>query len=98
VRELDLARWTGRTCTEAAVLDEHLAVARQRGWASSMGEYTSGVGGAAAPVRSGGGLVVGAIGVIGPVEELFGRGERLRPHLAVELLATADAVGHGVSA
>jgi DNA-binding IclR family transcriptional regulator len=98
VRELDLARWTGRTCTDAAVLDKHLAVARQRGWASSMGEYTSGVGGAAAPVRSGGGLVVGAIGVVGPVEELFGRGERLRPPLAAELLATADAVGHGVSA
>ena len=98
VAELDLVRWTRRTCTEAAVLDEHLAVARQRGWAGSVGEYASGVGGAAAPVRSGGGLVVGAIGVVGPTEELFGAGERLRSPLADELLSSADAIGHGVSA
>jgi len=98
VTELALAPWTRRTCTVAAVLEEHLAVARRRGWADSVGEYESGVGSAAAPVRSGGGLVVGAIGVLGPAEELLGPDERLRAPLAAELLATADAVGHGLSA
>lgn len=94
--ELKLAAWTGRTCTDPAVLDGHLAVARRRGWASSVGEYENAAGGAAAPVRTVGGLVVGAIGLLGPVEDLFGPDERLRPPLADELLATATAVGLGL--
>jgi DNA-binding IclR family transcriptional regulator len=97
IGELALAQWTGRTCTEAATLDEHLAVARQRGWTTSVGEYESGTGGAAAPLRSGGGQVVGALGILGPTEELFGSSGRLRPRLADELLAAAGAIGHGLS-
>jgi DNA-binding IclR family transcriptional regulator len=97
VGELELERWTRRTCTAAAALHEHLAVARHRGWASSLGEYTSGTGGAAAPVRASGGFVVGAIGLIGPAEELFGAGDRLRAPLSDELLATADVIGHGLA-
>lgn len=96
VGELGLERWTGRTCTATAALDEHIAAARHRGWASSVGEYASGTGAAAAPVRASGGFVVGAIGVVGPAEDLFGPGGRLRSPLAEELLATADAVGHGL--
>lgn len=87
-RELDLQPWTGRTCTAAAALDKHLATARHRGWASDTGEFEPGVGGAAAPVRASGGVVVGALGVVGPVEELFGVGGELRPKLA-ELLLNA---------
>ena len=45
-----------------------------RGWAGELGEHRTGVGGLAAPVRTGGGLVVGALGVEGPVEELFSGG------------------------
>ena len=78
VRDLDLHRWTGRTCTTVAALDAHLAAARRRGWASELGEYEAGVGGAAAPLRASGGTVVGALGVVGPVEELFGVGGELR--------------------
>jgi DNA-binding IclR family transcriptional regulator len=96
--ELDLTPWTGRTCATTAALAEHLAEARQRGWTSSIGEYASGTAGAAAPVRAGGGLVVGAIGILGPTEELFGSNGRLRSPLADELLATAGAIGHGLSA
>ena len=40
----------------------------------SWGSTGPGVGGVAAPVRTAGGLVVGALGVEGPVEELFGGG------------------------
>jgi DNA-binding IclR family transcriptional regulator len=95
--ELELAHWTGSTCTDVAALDEHLTVARQRGWTTSVGEYESGTGAAAAPVRSGGGLVVGALGILGPAEELFGSSGRLRPRLTDELLAAAGAIGHGLS-
>lgn len=98
IGELDLAPWTRHTCTSVATLDEHLAVARQRGWTSSVGEYESGAAGAAAPVRTGGGLVVGAIGILGPTEELFGSKGRLRSPLADELLAAAGVIGHGLAA
>jgi DNA-binding IclR family transcriptional regulator len=96
--ELALAQWTGRTCTTIATLEDHLAVARQRGWTSSVDEYESGAGGAAAPIRSGGGFVVGAIGILGRTEELFGSDGRLRHRMVDELLAAAGAIGHGLSA
>lgn len=97
-RELDMHPWTGRTVASPAQLEAHLAIARRRGWASDLGEYEPALGGAAAPVRSTGGLVVGALGVLGPVEELFGTGEQLRRPVTRELLAAARAVSRTVSA
>ncbi len=92
IRDLDLTEWTGRTCTTVAALDAHLSAARQRGWASELSEYEAGVGGAAAPLRASGGAVVGALGLVGPVEELFGIGGELRRPLAEQLLAVAREV------
>ncbi|WP_219413965.1 IclR family transcriptional regulator [Pseudonocardia nigra] len=91
-RDLDLQRWTGRTCVTVAALEGHLGVARRRGWASDVGEYETGVGGAAAPVRASGGMVVGALGVVGPVEDLFGLGGELRPWLAEQLVGAAREI------
>jgi DNA-binding IclR family transcriptional regulator len=91
-RELDLHPWTRRTCTSAAALEDHLAAARHRGWAGNSGEYRPGTGGAAAPLRASGGFVVGALAMAGPVEELFGIGGDLRPHLATELLAASREI------
>ncbi|GAA1316717.1 IclR family transcriptional regulator [Pseudonocardia xinjiangensis] len=91
-RELDLQRWTGRTCTTVAALEAHLAVARRRGWASDTGEYETGVGGAAAPLRSSGGMVVAAIAVVGPVEELFGLGGELRPWMLEQMVGAAREI------
>ncbi|WP_232663189.1 IclR family transcriptional regulator [Pseudonocardia sp. TRM90224] len=91
-RDLDLHRWTGRTCVTVAALDAHLATARHRGWASDAGEFEAGTGGAAAPLRASGGVVVGAIGVAGPVEELFGLGGELRPKLAEQLLGASREI------
>ncbi len=53
--ELDLQRYTGRTVVAVGMLTEHLATARQRGWAGELGEHRTGVGGLAAPVRTGAG-------------------------------------------
>jgi DNA-binding IclR family transcriptional regulator len=96
-RELDLHPYTGRTCTTVGTLESHLAVARRRGWAADAGEYQLGMGGAAAPLRESGGLVVGALGVEGPVEELFAPGGELRPRLLEQLSAAtrevSDALG-----
>jgi DNA-binding IclR family transcriptional regulator len=91
-RELDLHRWTGRTCVTVPALETHLATARHRGWASDAGEFAPGTGGAAAPLRTSGGVVVAALGVEGPVEELFGLGGELRPLLAEQLLGAAREV------
>ncbi|WP_300017668.1 IclR family transcriptional regulator [Pseudonocardia sp.] len=91
-RELVLTRYTGRTCVAVAALAAHLATARRRGWAGDAGEFEPGVGGAAAALRGSGGLVAGAIGVVGPVEELYGIGGLLRPVLAEQLLAAAREI------
>ncbi len=90
--ELDLHPWTGRTCTAVAALEKHLATARHRGWAGDTSEFDPGVGGAAAPVRASGGVVVGALGLSGPVEELFGLGGELRPKLAEQLLGASREI------
>ena len=97
-RDLDLTRWTGRTCVTAATLDAHIAGARQRGWAGEFGEFEAGVGGAAAPLRAAGGIVVAALGIVGPVEELYGLGGELRPRLAEQVLAAAREVSAALAA
>jgi DNA-binding IclR family transcriptional regulator len=91
-RDLELARWTGRTCVSVDALDTHLTTARQRGWASDVAEYRAGSGAAAAPLRASGGTVVGALGVIGPVEELFGVGGELRRRYAKPLVGMAREI------
>jgi DNA-binding IclR family transcriptional regulator len=91
-RDLDLQRWTGRTCVTVAALEAHLGTAHRRGWASDTGEYEPGMGGAAAPLRASGGIVVGALGVVGPVEELFGLGGELRPALVEQLLGATREI------
>ena len=94
--ELDLQRYTGRTVVAVGTLTEQLATARQRGWVAELGEHRTGVGGLAAPVRTGGGLVVGALGVEGPVEELFGGGGTPVPRLAEQLLNAAREISAGL--
>ena len=91
-RELDLARFTGRTCATVSALEAQLAIARRRGWATDTGEMAIGTGGAAAPLRSSGGLVVGALGLEGPVDELFGGNGDLKPRLADQLAAATREI------
>ena len=92
IRDLDLHPWTGRTCGSVAALDAHMQVARRRGWAADVGEFRSGEGSAAAPLRAGGGIVVAALGVAGPVEELFGVGGELRQRTLDQLMAASREI------
>jgi DNA-binding IclR family transcriptional regulator len=85
-----LDAFTPRTVVDPAVLLVELQAARARGWAEQQGEYRLGVGGIAAPVHGPGGLVVGALGVSGPVGELFA--EAARPALRAMVVEAAAAV------
>ena len=96
LHQLDLQRYTGRTVVAVGLLAEHLAVARHRGWAGELGEYRTGVGGVAAPVRTGGGLVVGALGIEGPVEELFGASGTPAVRLVEQLANAAREISAGL--
>jgi DNA-binding IclR family transcriptional regulator len=96
--ELDLQRYTGRTVVVVGALTDHLATARHRGWASELGEHRTGLGGLAAPVRATGGLVVGALGVEGPVEELFGAGGTPAARLVDPLLNAVREISAGLGA
>lgn len=71
------AALTHRTLTDRDTLNREIAAVRQAGWAAEVEEFRSGTAGLAAPLRSHGGLVVGAIGVAGPVDRLCDA--RLRP-------------------
>jgi DNA-binding IclR family transcriptional regulator len=94
--ELDLQRYTGRTVVAVGVLTDHLTTARHRGWAGELGEHRTGVGGLAAPVRTAGGLVVGALGVEGPVDELFTGGGTPSSRLVEHLLNAAREISAGL--
>ena len=74
-----LDRYTRRTVVDPVVLARELTAVRRRGWAADPGGWEPGAGGLAVPVRSGGGLTVAALGVGGPVEQLFSGDGRARP-------------------
>jgi len=91
-RELPLTPYTGRTCSTLAALEAHLTTARYRGWAVDAGECEPGAGGAAVALRGSGGLVAGALAVVGRVEELLGVGGELRPWVAEPLVAAGREI------
>ncbi|SDY38209.1 transcriptional regulator, IclR family [Modestobacter sp. DSM 44400] len=78
---------------------EELAAVRSRGWAAERGEHAAGEGGLAAPVRGATGLVVGALGVSGPVTAVFDGRRQPRSSLVAMVTDAASAVsrelGHG---
>lgn len=73
----------------ASFTDRTLAEVRRRGWAQSAAEREPGVASVSAPVRDGGGAVVAAISVSGPIDRM---GRRPGVRWATDLLAAADAL------
>jgi DNA-binding IclR family transcriptional regulator len=91
-----LEGFTTRTIVEPARLADDLAAVRATGWAGEFEEHTVELAGIAAPIRGLGGLVVGAVGLTGPVERVCDSRGRFRTDLVTMVKATAESVGRDV--
>jgi DNA-binding IclR family transcriptional regulator len=87
-----LEPFTRRTVVTPKALAAKLAAVRTVGWAEEVEELTVGEAGIAAPIRHRGGLVVGSIGVSGPVEHICDAAGRPRPALITQVSDAARAV------
>lgn len=72
---------------EAKFADRTLGEVRRRGWAQSVAEREPGVASVSAPVRNGGGEVIAAISVSGPIDRM---GRRPGARWAADVLEAAD--------
>jgi DNA-binding IclR family transcriptional regulator len=88
----DLAPYTRRTLATPRALARALTAIREAGWGSDIEEMTVGEAGIAAPIRGYGGLVVGAIGISGPVERVCDTHGQPRVALVTQVREAARAV------
>jgi DNA-binding IclR family transcriptional regulator len=65
-----MKRYTPNTIASLPRLKAELALVRKRGYSMTTGEWRENVGGVAAPIRSAGGDVVAAVGLMSPLERL----------------------------
>ncbi|MEV6344088.1 IclR family transcriptional regulator [Actinoplanes sp. NPDC051851] len=87
-----LEAYTRKTVTGRRDLDRRLSVTRARGWGLEVEEWRPGRAGVAAPIRSFGGLVVGAVGVSGPVERICDTRGQARPSVVDHVTASGRAI------
>lgn len=90
--------YTRRTVTEPKELARALLEVREAGWALDFEELTIGEAGLAAPIRGYGGLVVGAIGISGPVERICDSKRQPHPKLVAHVREAARAVSRDLGA
>lgn len=91
----ELVAMTSATLTDRVGLVEALAGVRRNGIAVEVSELVAGTAGIAAPIRAPGGLVIGAIGISGPEDELMVLGRqpaRPRRPSVDQVVAAAAAI------
>lgn len=76
-----LTAYTRRTVVKPVALRRALSDVREQGWAADVEEATAGQSAIAAPIRTYGGLVVGAIGISGPTDRVCDGAGRPRQQL-----------------
>ena len=74
------------------MLTRALVDVRRQGWSCDIEEHHPGRPAVAAPIRGAAGLVVGAIGITGPVDRVCDAGGRPRAHLVSQVTDTARSV------
>ncbi|MEV6118022.1 IclR family transcriptional regulator [Streptomyces sp. NPDC052109] len=97
-KEPALEAYTRHTLTDGRRLARALAEVRDLGWAAEIQEMSMGEAGLAAPIRGHGGLVVGAIGLSGPVERICDSQGRPRPGLVTLIREAARAISRDLGA
>ncbi|MFF9024548.1 IclR family transcriptional regulator [Streptomyces eurythermus] len=93
-----LEAYTRHTLVDPERLARALAAVREAGWAAEIQEMSMGEAGIAAPIRGHGGLVVGAIGLSGPVERICDGQGRPRPALVSLIREAARAISRDLGA
>ncbi|GLX99770.1 MULTISPECIES: IclR family transcriptional regulator [Actinoplanes] len=93
-----LDAYTRKTVISKRELSTALDQVREAGWGADVEELTLGQAAVAAPIRGYGGLVVGAIGVSGPVERICDSRYRPRQHLVTCVRDAARAVSRDLGA
>ncbi|WP_055490882.1 IclR family transcriptional regulator [Streptomyces sp. TP-A0356] len=96
--EAGLEAYTRHTLVDPKALNQALGEIREFGWGAEVQEMSMGEAGVAAPIRGHGGLVVGAIGVSGPVERICDTQRRPQPALITLLREAARAISRDLGA
>ncbi|GAA0909357.1 IclR family transcriptional regulator [Streptomyces thermoalcalitolerans] len=96
--EEGLRAYTRHTLVDPGELNRALAEIRELGWGAEVQEMSMGDAGIAAPIRGHGGLVVGAIGLSGPVERICDTRGRPLPALVALLRDAARAISRDLGA
>jgi DNA-binding IclR family transcriptional regulator len=94
----ELEAYTRHTLVLSEDLTRALGEIRELGWGAEVQEMSIGEAGVAAPIRGHGGLVVGAIGVSGPVERICDSKGRPLPALITLLREAARAISRDLGA
>ncbi|MFI0809231.1 IclR family transcriptional regulator [Streptomyces echinatus] len=97
-REPGLEAYTRHTLVDPERLARALAAVREVGWAAEVQEMSMGEAGLAAPIRGHGGLVVGAIGLSGPVERICDSHNQPRTGLISLIREAARAISRDLGA
>ncbi|MFD5567450.1 IclR family transcriptional regulator [Streptomyces cadmiisoli] len=93
-----LDAYTRHTLVTPEQLARALAGVQEQGWAAEVQEMSMGGAGVAAPIRGHGGLVVGAVGLSGPVERICDSQDRPRSTLVTLLRDAARAISRDLGA
>ncbi|MFD9506881.1 IclR family transcriptional regulator [Streptomyces mirabilis] len=96
--EAGLEAYTRHTLVAPEKLTRALAEVREVGWAAEIQEMSMGEAAIALPIRGHGGLVVGAVGLSGPVERICDSHGRPRPNLITLLREAARAISRDLGA
>ncbi|MEV7978272.1 IclR family transcriptional regulator [Streptomyces sp. NPDC086519] len=96
--ESGLDAYTRHTLVTREQLTRALAEVREQGWAVENQEMSMGEAGLAVPIRGHGGLVVGAIGLSGPVERICDSQGRPKPSLITLIREAARAISRDLGA